>query len=401
MRERDERLRHRHEGQSKQQRVTLSRARDLARLRYADIATRMAKLAQDNAAQDDAAQDDAAAPLRGQLDELWEAAKTAASQASSASIDSALTSAIERMNRAEEQFIRLRTRVAAQGRLDTAARLAALDAVLDEVKPEVRVRFDATGAAEVDTLLDPAPTTAAQVEQLSARIEQHLCLVVERRNGCEELRRRAAALVEQLTGRLAALDADAVRAKVLLPDGDAARTALGTLRGELLRERFDEVVRTGERVGRKLDEIEAELDATIDRISARRVILGSLVRALPSLGFAVDPQSLAESADGAIGLRARRVGGEGVTVVVEPADDTSDRVLYTSDRMEREERAGRPEAGCPSLLEIISEVNRSAERDGVVLSAVSWQGREDQPQPGAARRVAPGGDSGRHREDLS
>ncbi|MBM2620933.1 hypothetical protein JIG36_36080 [Actinoplanes sp. LDG1-06] len=220
-----------------------------------------------------------------------------------------------------------------------------------------------------------------QVERRNAGPRASFDLVAAQRAERERQRRAGDTRIRELTARLRALEQDARAAGVPLRDGARAAEALELLSAQVVHGDIADVLRLCSGLEKRLDASEEALDAAIDQLSRRRAILGSLIKALPEVGFAVDRGSLSESADGAIGLRAVRAGGETMAVVVEPADEGGHRVLYTSDRLQQEQRQGRGEAACAKLVEVIDTVQASAGHDGIELSAVGWDGPDRPPPP--------------------
>ncbi|WP_433295592.1 hypothetical protein ACQP2F_36205 [Actinoplanes sp. CA-030573] len=292
------------------------------------------------------------------------------------------------LDRAEHSVRSLRLRAAADRTAVLAAMMAEADAEL--------VRYDDGDAAALLAGLaalrrsDPG---AAEVDRLAARILEHLDRVAARRTEHQEQRRRAAARIELLAERLDGLLADGRTMRVPVRDGDRAGEALAMLRAQFARGELADVLRFGAALERRIDEIESGLDTVIDQIAERRTVLTSLVRALPEVGFAVEAGSVTESRDGAIGLRASRPGGDTVAVIVEAETeaDTSHRILYASEAVQREERLGHGDTACGNLLEVIDVLHESADRAGVVLSPVTWEGRDARrgPARNAPRRMTP------------
>jgi chromosome segregation ATPase len=299
-----------------------------------------------------------------------------------------ITAAGAALDRAERSIGRLRTRIAERSRQTSADRIAVLKAAIEDFGRADRVRYDPAGTTDIDVRL--RDTATADLDDLTDRVQRHLDRAAAGRADHQSRRRLAAARVEQLDARLADLRQDGRAAHVTLPEADRAAEAVGLLRTQLAAGQVDDVVRLSAGLERRIDGIERRIDAVVDELAERRAILTSLVRALPEVGFSVDPGSLTESSDGAIGLRAVRSSGETVAVIVEPDTDDSHRVLYTSDVLQREQRLGRGDAACASLLDLINLLQRSAGQDGVVLSTVGWEGggqarRLPVPPPGASR----------------
>lgn len=312
-----------------------------------------------------------------------------------------LATAVGDLDRAEHSVRGLRLRAAAD-------RTAVLAAMMGEADAEL-VRYDDGDAAVLLAGLaelrrsDAGP---AEVDRLADRILEHLDRVAALRTEHQEQRRRAAARIELLSERLEGLLADGKAMRVPVRDGDRAGEALAMLRAQFARGELADVLRFGAALERRIDEIESALDTVIDQIAERRTVLTSLVRALPEVGFAVEAGSVIESRDGAIGLRASRPGGDTVAVIVEAETeaDTSHRILYASEAVQREERLGHGDTACGNLLEVIDVLHESADRAGVVLSPVTWEGRDARrgPARNAPRRMAPPATgAGRQEENRS
>ncbi|WP_433363828.1 hypothetical protein ACQPZX_32845 [Actinoplanes sp. CA-142083] len=299
----------------------------------------------------------------------------------------ALAAADGMLDGAERQIGRHRAEVTQRGRPDPD-RVAVLAAELAGFGPG-RLALDPVGAAVVETglarLRAPVPPGPAAVDEVEATVRQHLERAIARRSEHDRKRREAVARVGELAARLTALTDDAREARVRVRDGERAADALDVLRGQIAAGEVADVLRLCARLEQRLDASEAALDAAIDQITQRRAILGSLIKALPDVGFAVDRASLTENADGAIAVRAVRAGGDTMAVVVEPRE-SDHRVLYNSDRLRREQRQGRGEAACAQLVEVIDALQASAVHDGVVLSTVSWEGQDRPAAPGVVVR---------------
>jgi len=302
-----------------------------------------------------------------------------------------LEAAVHELDRAERIARRLRARAAARTGAEPAGRIAVLTEMLAEVGAEIRERFDSAGAAEVDAALARLRSTEpaeADLDDAGALVQGHLDRVAQARTRLEDRRRKAAVRVELLAGRIAGLHADARSANVPLHHGELLDEALSVVRAHFSRGEFTEVLSLGAALERRVDLVESGLDAVTDRLAERRTILTSLVRALPKVGFAVDPGSLAESEDGAILLRASRPGGDSVGVMVRDEPGTGHRVLYASEAVRREADQGRSGPACGDLIEVVDVLQHSAGRDGVMLSPVTWEGHDDprQAPPAAGRR---------------
>jgi hypothetical protein len=341
-------------------------------------------------------------PQHGGADAVGAALDDALGNIREASSFTELATAMSDLDRAEHSVRRLRLRASAN-------RTAVLAAMMWEADAELLLRYDDGDAAVLLTRLAEVRGTdpgAAEIDRLAARILGHLDRVTGRRTEHQEQRRRAAARIELLAARLDGLLADGKTMRVPVRDGDRAQDALGMLRAQFARGELADVLRFGAALERRLDEIETGLDALIDQLAERRTVLTSLVRALPEVGFAVEAGSVTESRDGAIGLRASRPGGDTVAVIVEAetGTDTSHRILYASDAVRREERQGHGDTACGNLLQVIDVLHEAADQAGVVLSPVTWEGRDARQRPArnAPRRLArPAAEAGHQEENPS
>ncbi|GLY98464.1 hypothetical protein [Actinoplanes sp. NBRC 103695] len=291
-----------------------------------------------------------------------------------------LAEAVAGLDRTRRDIERLRTEAALRERASVRDKLESLRAELSRVTD--RAALDPAGAREIDAQL--AGTGAADPDALAAAVGAHLDRVSAARAAAEREREEAGALVDRLADRLETLRADARVARVPLADDERAGEAIAMLHERIAARDVTEVPLLGAALSRRLDGIEDGLDEVIDQISERRAILGSLVKALPAVGFAVDAGSLTENPDGTIGLRAVRAGGEAMAVLVTAEEEGGHRVRYASETVRRETGPG---PACDSLLDVINALHVRAEHDGVVLSGVTWDGRDDDPSSGGAIRL--------------
>jgi hypothetical protein len=182
--------------------------------------------------------------------------------------------------------------------------------------------------------------------------------------------RTANDLIDDVAARLAALLADATEADVMLQELVLATEALQLIRAELAAGRPVEAVHLATQLAARLADVERELDAAIERISTRREMLGSIVDALPTLGFAVDKESFTERADGSIGIQARRRSGEALAVVVEDAKRDEYRVNYLRGNM----TMVLDRDSCVSLASLAENLTDSVRHNGFDASPVTWEG---------------------------
>jgi hypothetical protein len=183
---------------------------------------------------------------------------------------------------------------------------------------------------------------------------------------------RLSALLDELDAKLTSVAAESAAADVALADLVLARAAAELIRAELADGRMGEAELLAAQLSGRVGELENELDTAIEHTSARRDLLGSIVDALPGLGFAVDPGSLTERADGSLGLRARRHGDEDMAVVVENTERYEYRVNYL--------RGGTSTAvldprSCSTLRALAEKLNESVRGTGFDTGTVTWDGR--------------------------
>jgi hypothetical protein len=240
--------------------------------------------------------------------------------------------------------------------------------------------------ADIDSADSPAVISRAirRFEEISGT-PRHLAENAEHR-------RAAAVLVQEVDARLTGLMNDATEADVMLQELTLAGEALQLIRAEFSADRPAVALELAIQLAARLHDIERELDSAIERISARREMLGSIVEALPSLGFAVELDSLRERSDGSIGIQARRRTGEALAVVVEDAKRDEYRVNY----LRGTKTAVLDRDSCVSFASLAENLNDSVRGNGFDTSPVTWEGDDGTRPPafGAHR-------SGRSRQQDS
>jgi hypothetical protein len=274
---------------------------------------------------------------------------------------------------------------------DREQRLAVLRAMLADVDDDDRRQLDPMGHALTERLLaelaaalrhDDIAEFDGEIESALSTVEQHrqhvLALVAQR----AEQRAAAAALIGELAARLAGLVGDARAADVELEDLELGGAALDLLRDDLAEGRPDRVVDMGARLSSRLDRVERSLDAAIERITSRREMLSSIIGALPDLGFTVLPESLTESPDGGIGVRATLRSGNGLTVLLQDDVEEDHRISYL-----RGSPSAPPPRGaeCAELIDLARRLNESVRGDGFEPGAITWDGQSGGRVPSARR----------------
>lgn len=307
-----------------------------------------------------------------------------------------VAAAVRRLEEVERRRAAIAAEALRRDRHNAAQRLASLRAMLGELTAGDRVRFDQASAAELDramaTLaraLDRGDVTTfeRQVEDVWQRLRRHYLEVTTRVAEHTEQRRAAQRLVDETAARLAGLVADAAAADIPFEDLAVAGEVLDEVRSRLAADRPGDAVTLGNRLLGRLDDVERDLDTAIERLSARREMLGSIVDALPALGFAVDAGSLVRGEDGSIGVQARRIGGEGLMVVVQDDPEEEHRVNYL-----RETATGQPlldPGACTSLAGLAERLNSSIRLVGFDPNDVTWDGAGPERRPPGRRRAAP------------
>jgi hypothetical protein len=274
---------------------------------------------------------------------------------------------------------------------DARQRLDALRAAFAEVSTPDVARFDRAGHARVDralaeltTLLDHGGTDEflARQEAVAAEVAEHRRHVLDEAAEYRAQERIADQLSDEVAARLAALVEDAAASGVTLADLRVAEEALAMVRSELAAGRPHSAAELGRALLARLGKVERDLDSAVDRIVARRRMLGAIVSALPNLGFAVAPGSLVERNDGSIGLRAATRAGHGLTVVVQDDVDSGHRINYLRDT----DAAGQEvtsDSACDSLIRLAERLNDSVRQQGFELGGVTWDDKPGhRPPPG-------------------
>jgi hypothetical protein len=223
------------------------------------------------------------------------------------------------------------------------------------------------------------------------------------RDGRRERRRRAVAEVagtgpQSGAGAGRALAAAGVRWAALDADAAAAGIPLGVyaIVPDVLAEARDRLDRGDDGgaaavlglLAARLDEAERDIDDAIDRVEERRALMAAVVAALPRVGFAVDgPQ--AAGTDGTLGVRARRVRGDGIGVAVAPAAGGGSRLLYDLDSVTAASRRG-PAAtrqACGGAVRLLDRLHGELAPLGVEAGPVDWDGRDRPGRAGAVPRA--------------
>jgi hypothetical protein len=205
--------------------------------------------------------------------------------------------------------------------------------------------------------------------------------------------------MDETSAQIAGLTEDAAAADIPFEDLAIAAEVLDEVRAHVAADRPADAVELGNQLLGRLDDVERDLDAAIERLSARREMLDSIVDALPSLGFAVDAGSLTQGADGSVGIQARRIGGEGLMVVVQNDAEEEHRVNYL-----RESASGQPlldPRACTSLVSLAETLNSSMRSAGFDADEVAWDGTDPERRPTGRRRAAGAEQATRYRSAES
>lgn len=242
---------------------------------------------------------------------------------------------------------------------------------------------------ELKALAERGDTAAfsTRADGATATVNEHVRAVREGMTRHADLGRQLTARRADLAGRIADLESDAAAAGTTLYDLGLARETADYIAERLGADDLEGAAVLATRLGDRLSGLERDLDLAIDRTTARREMLGAIVDALPRLGFAVDPASMIETPDGAIGIQATRSGGASLAVVVQGNADEH-RVSYLTKASPgqpadvREMSAG----ACGSLIDLAEAVNASIETTGFAVGEVTWDDRGDRPQPGLGVR---------------
>jgi hypothetical protein len=281
----------------------------------------------------------------------------------------------------------LRARVLTPARREVTARVDALVEMLGDIDLSERVAIDRAGADEADRLLSEARRyartdpigTSARVDRLAATVTRHLGVVLAHRAQQEEDRREAERVVGELQHSLSVLVGDATAVGVTFDQQHGLQGDIAALSALVERGEHAEAVHQAGAVGGRIAVAETELDIAIQQLNERRELMRAVVDALPDLGFEPDPQSLAETADGALGLRAYRSDGEEFAVVMTPGEGGQTEVSYTTGSM-LYEGEGSDTAAHASLVDIIAALGEHTRQKGFATGPVHWD------PPGATRR---------------
>jgi hypothetical protein len=303
--------------------------------------------------------------------------------------DAGIAAAVRTLDVAERLRVTASTELLRRSTRHATGQLAAVRGLLAELDAEQRIRYEPAAAAAVDeavaTLakaLDHGDIAAFErhVEAVLTQVRAHHLAVTTRAAEHAERSWTAKATLDELAARLAGLTADAQAARTPLGSLKVAGEVLDAVRAELAADRPGEALALAERLAHRLDALEEELDTAIERLSARREMLGSIIEALPALGFAVNRASFVHGTDGSIGMQARRHRGEALMVVVEDDGPDDHRVNYLRDTTGPLD--GR---ACASLKTLAEELNSSMRRNGFDPGSVTWDDDGHRPPPGARR----------------
>ncbi|SEF27308.1 hypothetical protein SAMN05421837_103732 [Amycolatopsis pretoriensis] len=378
--ERQARERKRKEEQERRAKAALARSRAAITRQVAAAAARCAALAEQPSA---VAADLTAA--NAALERARRAAGTAAN-------DDEIAIAVRALDEAERLRVAAAAEVLRRSSRHAAGQLAAVRGLLAELDAGQRTRFSPITARTVDesvvllaTALDNGNIALFEqnIETLLTQVRAHHQEVTTRAAEHAEHVRTAKSTFDELAARVAGLTADAQAARTPLGELPVAADVLGTISAKLAADRPIEAMELAVRLAHRLDDLEEELDTAIERLSARREMLGSIIEALPSLGFAVDQGSFVHGEDGSIGMEAHRRSGEALVVVVQDDEAEDHRINYLR------ESGGPLEArACSSLKSLAEELNSSLRRNGFSAGSVTWD--EDGPRPVPGHRAGAG-----------
>jgi len=385
-RQRQEREQRRREEEARQAKARLNAARTEALSRLAGVEASCTALAAEADMPRDGVQ-----PLLAELRRL-RAAVNAASGA--ADVNTALRglSDVEERRAAAEAVLM-------QQRVDDAdAQLDVVRGLISSLDAADRRRFDEAGATEVDAQIEElaAALAAGNTEGFAARATRVQNRVLDHRGAVAaaaaqhaETLRNAQDALARLRARHSGLTADARGAKVRLEELDLAAQAIEVVSVEIAADRPTEALAVARKLATRMDGVERDLDQTIDRLTARREMLSSVVEALPGLGFTVDTRSLVEEDDGSIAIQARRLSGEPLAVVVQDGLDDVHRINYLLETSVGVLDGSLDGSACTNLAGLARELNSHIESDGFQPGQVTW---DDQARPpsGGKMIIAPG-----------
>jgi hypothetical protein len=377
--ERRERERKRAQEQAKRAKIAVDKAKAAASSRLDSLAARCGALGRQPSAN------------AADLAPVNEALKRARRTVDSAANFDEIAAAVRALDEAERLRVDTSAEVLRRSTRNAATQLASLRGLLAELNAGQRARFDPVAAASID---DAVATLAraldrgniasfeTSVEGVLASVRAHHITVSEQVAEHGERINAATVAADELAARIAGLTADARAARTPLGDLPVAADVLDSVRAELEADRPVEALELAVRLSARLDDLEGDLDTAIERLSARREMLGSIIEALPALGFAVDVASLVHGDDGSIGVQAQRLGGEALTVVVQDDEAEEHRVNYLRDAAGTRVLDGK---ACSSLRTLAEDLNSSLRRNGYDPGAVTWDDDAKRPPPGGGR----------------
>ncbi|MFJ9780915.1 hypothetical protein ACIRSS_15100 [Amycolatopsis sp. NPDC101161] len=304
--------------------------------------------------------------------------------------DDEIAAAVRVLDEAERLRVTAAADVLRRSSRHAAGQLSAVRGLLSELDAEQRTRFAPVAARTVDeavvllaNALDNGNIALFEqnIETLLTQVRAHHQEVTTRAAEHAEHVRTAKSTLDELRARVAGLSADAQAARIPLGELPVAGQVLDAIGTKLAAGRPVEAMELAVRLADRLDDLEEELDTAIERLSARREMLGSIIEALPALGFAVDQGSFVHGSDGSIGMEARRHSGEALMVVVQDDEAEEHRINYL-----RESGGPLEPRACTSLKSLAEELNSSLRRKGFTPGSVTWD--EDGPRPAPGHRTA-------------
>ena len=378
-RARQERERQRQLRIQQREREALKKAREQARKRLRQVTASADALEAGSAERNE---------ITGTLAKLSGAVSAAADMA-------AVSAALKQIDQMEHRVSAALAAADLRRRSLASDQLAALRGTLTRIDPQTRQRFDPAGAAETEQLLSEladlvahgdTATFAARIDAAAAAATQHTRQVSEGAAQRAELRREVSARRDELAGRVAELRADASAAGIQLEDLTTASQVIDLISGQLATDQLEEAAGIESQLARRLDQTEHDLDVAIDRVTARRQLLGAIIEALPTLGLAADQDSLTETPDGSIGVQAFRRNGEAVAIVVQEDPGGEHRISYMAEvpsghDLEANVLSAR---ACDTVADLATALNESASTAGFDIGKVTWDDHGDRPPPGHA-----------------
>jgi hypothetical protein len=310
-----------------------------------------------------------------------------------ATTETAVSAAMRQLDEIDQRLSRAEAEAQQSRQMEAIQRVGQLGKMVAGMEPTARLRFDPAGTAETDRLIGELKALAerggtaafsTRADAAVAAVNEHVRTVSEGMTRHADLSRQLTARQADLAGRIADLESDAAAAELTLDDLGLARETAEYIAERLSADDLEDAADLAARLGDRLSALESDLDLAIDRMITRREMLGAIMDALPTLGFAVDPASVIESADGAIGIQATRTGAS-LAVVVQDNGADEYRVSYLTDASSGQSPGARElsASACGSLIDIAETVNVSIKEANFAVGEVTWDDdRGDRPPRG-------------------